>query len=611
MQQPSPKSKPIFFHQLDWLKLISNSAIALLIVGLFAVLGFIIYRSVPIFESNGLDFLFSKDWDPKNNHFGIWNFIVSTFWTVLMTMILVVIINLFASVCISKFLGRSLKKVVLFFVQFFAGVPTILFGIFGAFVFVSLFRDLGVAQPQSMLTAILILTIMILPTTIALTVNLLDNVPKEYEMSAYALGISRVTVAFTIVRKICSKAILIVLFFGFCKAIGEVTAISLIAGNGLDQPIFGSSFADFFFTSITTLPSLIGLEIAENFNDLHESSLFAISGLLLFIVLIANLLLTFYINLRSPQWLQRGWKSFGLRLHLNTVVNSNWFNKLERCYLTFLYWLRIALMVIAFLFLVGVLGWILVDVIWNGIAHFQFAYLKDTTSDTGLFSVLLATLLLVVAATLFSLPIAFLVAIFLVYYSQQSWLLRRINRFLTFFIYQFSSAPTIIFGMFGLAVFVSFFNLGFSILSTALTMILIILPIMVQAIRQNFESFSALQYYSALALGLKKHKIILKLIVPATVVGLWVALILAINRIIAESAPIIVTMGTSVLLPEQAVFSGGRTLSSHMYLVAMESVKVDAQGIVYQTAFLTLCLIFVLNIAFYFFQQRQMHKKLQ
>lgn len=211
----------------------------------------------------------------------------------------------------------------MFFIQFFAGVPTILFGVFGAFVFVNLFQELGVQQPQSMFMAILILTIMILPTTIVLTVNLLDNVPREYELSAYALGINRVVVAFTIVRKFCAKAILIVLFFAFCKAIGEVTAISLIAGNGSQAPPLNGSFSDFFFASITTLSSLIGLEIAENFSDLHEASLFAVSAVLLFIVLCVNLLLTFYLNLRLPRQLKIKGTNFWSSLSPSWVVNAN------------------------------------------------------------------------------------------------------------------------------------------------------------------------------------------------------------------------------------------------------------------------------------------------
>ena len=596
--------------KFDWLKWISNLAIVLLFVGLFGVLGFIIYRSVPILEKSGLNFIFNKDWDPKNEQFGIWNFVVSTFWTVLITIVFVVILNLFASVLISKFLPNRLKKIILFFVQFFAGVPTVLFGVFGAFVFVNLFRQMGVENPQNMLMAILILTIMILPTTITLTVNLLDNVPKEYELSAYALGINRVTVAFTIVRKICAKAILIVLFFGFCKAIGEVTAISLIAGNGPNSPPINGSFADFFFASITTLSSLIGLEMAENFSDLHESSLFAVSAVLLVIVLFANVLLTFYLNFRLPNFIAKKTNKLWLQIRPNRILDQSWFFRLERFYLSFLYWLRIGMMIISFSFLVLILGWIFGDVVWKGIAHFDFDNLGATTGDNGLLSVLLSTVLLVVAATLFSLPFAFLIAIFLVYYSRQNPFLRRINKFLTFFIYQFSSAPTIIFGMFGLAVFVSFFDLGFSILAAALTMILIILPVMVQAIRQNFESFPSLQYYSASALGLKKHQIIWKLIVPSTLVGLWIAMILAINRVIAESAPILITMGTSVLLPKRGVFSSGRTLSSHMYLVGMESVATNAEGIVYQTAFLTFIFLFILNIIVYFFQQRQMKRSL-
>lgn len=91
------------------------------------------------------------------------------------------------------------------------------------------------------------------------------------------------------------------MFFGFCKAIGEVTAISLIAGNGANPPPLDGNFADFFFAAITTLSSLIGLEMGETFGELHESALFAVSAVLLLIVLITNVLLTTYLNLRLPR----------------------------------------------------------------------------------------------------------------------------------------------------------------------------------------------------------------------------------------------------------------------------------------------------------------------
>ena len=589
----------------DWLKWISNCVVFLSIVTFFGVLGFIIYRSIPVFEHVGLDFVVSDRWVPKENHFGIWSFIVSTFWAILLTIVLVVFLNLFVSITISKFLPSKVKNFVLFFVQFFSGVPSIVFGVFGAFVFTNFLQKLGVIQPQGMLMAVLILVIMILPTTVALTVNILDNVPRQYELSAYALGIDKVTVTFTIIKRICTKAILVVLFFAFCKAVGEVTAISLIAGNGPNKPPLDQGFAAFFFASITTLSSLIGLEIAENFSNLHESALFAVSAFLLFVVLIANLLLTFYFHLRFSSTFFKGKKFSLYRVLPDRFITSQFFAKFSFYWTKFVYWMRVFFMVCLPLLVGIIFFWILVDISWNGIIAFNLSYLIETTGDTGLLSVLLVTIILVVASLLFAVPLGFLIAVFLVYYGQGSWFLVKLNKFLTFFIYQFSSTPTIIFGMFGLAVFVSFFNLGFSILSTALTMVLIVLPVIVQTFRQNFESFSPFQYKSALALGLKKHKIILNLIMPATLSGLWIALILTVNRIIAESAPVLVTMGATVVFPHRGIFSGGRTLSSHIYLVGMEGTSVYSQGIVYQTAFLVLMLLFLLNLCVYFFQKQQ------
>ena len=206
-------------------------------------------------------------------------------------MILVAFLNVFTSLFISKFVTKKLKKFLIFFAQFFSGIPSICFGTFGAYVFVDLFRKTGIAYPHSMMTVILVLTIMILPTTIVLSVNAFDNVSKKYELSAYALGINKVTISFKIIKKICSKTLLIILFFGFCRAIGEVTAIALIAGNSRNAPSMNEGFVPFFFSSIRTLSSLIGLEIGENFGKMHESALFSISGVLLFVVLIVNLMI--------------------------------------------------------------------------------------------------------------------------------------------------------------------------------------------------------------------------------------------------------------------------------------------------------------------------------
>lgn len=149
-----------------------------------------------------------------------------------------------------------------------------------------------------MMVVILVLTLMVLPTTVVLTVNVLDSVSQVHEFSAYALGVDKVTTAFQVVRKFFNRKILLVLLYGFCRSIGEVTAISLIAGNGPLAPPLDQGFEGFFFHSITTISSLIGLESAETINDLHSSALYTVGLLLLLLVFLANLVLFFLLDFR-------------------------------------------------------------------------------------------------------------------------------------------------------------------------------------------------------------------------------------------------------------------------------------------------------------------------
>lgn len=186
----------------------------------------------------------------------------------------------------------------MFFFQVLSGVPSVLFGMFGTFVLVKAFQKIGIDHAKSMMTVIIVLTIMVLPTTIVLTINVLDSVSHKYEYASYALGVDKVTTIFQIVRKFFNRKILLVLLYGFCRSIGEVTAISLIAGNGPTAPPLNQGFEGFFFHSITTLSSLIGLETAESLNDLHESALFSVGLLLLLIVFITNLLLFLALKIK-------------------------------------------------------------------------------------------------------------------------------------------------------------------------------------------------------------------------------------------------------------------------------------------------------------------------
>lgn len=210
---------------------------------------------------------------------------------------------------------------------------------------------------------------------------------------------------------------------------------------------------------------------------------------------------------------------------------------------------------------------------------------------------------------IFAFPFAFFVAIFISEYGRSNYWLHKFSKGLYFFIRQLTSSPTIIFGMFGLSVFVVAFNLGFSIFAASLTMILIILPIMIQTLVQNLNSVPDYYRYSAEALALPRHVIILRLIIPYILRGIIISIILSINKIISESAPLVLTMGTNPIFPRRGIFSSGRSLSTHIYLLQNENLSQNTEAITYQTAFLTLLFIFGLNAIIYLFTHNFQKKR--
>ena len=591
----------------DWLWLTSAFFAGLTILAMVMVVVFIVVFSIPLFRNQNFATFFGSNWEPKNESYGIANFLISTFWTILFTMILVVVFNIFMAVFISKFLPYRIKRAVLFFFQVLSGVPSVLFGMFGAFVLIDLFQQIGIKETKSMMAVILVLTIMVLPTTIVLTVNILDNVPSEYEFASYALGVNKVETIFEIVRKFFSRKILLVLFYGFCRSIGEVTAITLIAGNGPNAPPLDEGFVEFFFHAITTLASLIGMEMAETFDDTHEGALYAVGLLLLLLVFVMNLLLFAYLKIKLSRGVSR--LKFLFHQKSSQFDTPQWQQNLIIGYVQIKRFFQKFMMGFTFLAAGGLFSWIVIDIFINGIRHFDFSSLVTIEGETALLSVILATIILVIGSVIVSFPFAFFVAIFISEYNQKYRWMRKIANNLYFFVRQLSSSPTIIFGMFGFSVFVVFFGFGFSIFTASLTMILIVLPIMIQTLVQNLKAVPNYYRYSAEALGVPKRIIILKLIIPYIFNGLIISIILAVNKVISESAPIILTMGTTVAFPQRGIFSSGRSLSTHIYLLQNENLSVATEAITYQTALITFLFIFILNLVIYTLNTKKTKKR--
>lgn len=245
--------------------------------------------------------------------------------------------------------------------------------------------------------------------------------------------------------------------------------------------------------------------------------------------------------------------------------------------------------------LVGILGYILV----NGVGYISWQFLSTPYSETkanmkGVLPMIINTLYIVVITLLIAAPVGICSAIYLTQYAKQGRLVKMI-RFATEIL---SGIPSILFGLFGYTVFCILFRLQISILAGCLTMTLCILPTIVRTTEESLLSVPSSYKEGAFALGAGKLRVVLGIVLPCAMPGVLTAVILAMGRIVGESAALLFTSGLAYQMPKgffQQILSSGRTLTLHLYQTAREATTPDAMNIAFATASVLLILVFLLN----------------
>lgn len=213
----------------------------------------------------------------------------------------------------------------------------------------------------------------------------------------------------------------------------------------------------------------------------------------------------------------------------------------------------------------------------------------------GIFPAILGTLYLVIGAIAFALPLGVLSAIYLAEYAKQG----RLVRIIRVGVNSLAGVPSVVFGLFGLSVFVKFMGFGVSILSGALTLGILILPTIVRA---SEEALLAVPYSfreASLALGATRWQTVERVVLPAAVPGILTGCILGIGRAAGETAPILFTAATfyTMRLPS-SVFDEVMALPYHIYALMTEGTMIDKQmPIAYGTALVLLFLVLSMNLA--------------
>ena len=245
------------------------------------------------------------------------------------------------------------------------------------------------------------------------------------------------------------------------------------------------------------------------------------------------------------------------------------------------------------LFVTSIFVWILADITTHGIGAISWSFLTEVPRNAGreggIGPIIISTLLILTVCMAVSVPLGVGTAVLLSEYTSST---SRFGRLVRRSLDVLAGVPSIVFGLFGNAVFCIYLGLGFSILSGGLTLSCMVLPILIRATEEGFRSVPDNYRLSAAALGLSRTSTLLQLLLPAAVPGIIVGLVLGIGRALAETAALIFTSGYVDRVPS-SLWDSGRSLSVHIFDLSMNVAGGDRHA--YASALVLIMMLVVIN----------------
>ena len=264
---------------------------------------------------------------------------------------------------------------------------------------------------------------------------------------------------------------------------------------------------------------------------------------------------------------------------------------------------------LATLLIVVPVGLILVIIIQKGLPAINWQFISDIPRQGmragGIYPAIVGTVYLVIGAIIFALPIGLMAAIYLSEYAKDNLLTRVIK----LAIVNLAGVPSVVYGLFGLALFVIFFKFGASILSGALTLGIMILPIIITSSREALESVPYSFREVSFSLGASKWQTIRHIVLPNAIPGILTGTILGLGRAAGETAPILFTVAAFYLpqLPH-SLFDQAMALPYHLYVISTQVPNVD-EKIRYGTALVLLVMVLFMNLVAIIIRYRFRKKK--
>jgi len=242
------------------------------------------------------------------------------------------------------------------------------------------------------------------------------------------------------------------------------------------------------------------------------------------------------------------------------------------------------------IFTFGILFFMISYILIKGIPNlnpslFQINY---NTENVSLFPAMITTIILILLSLIIVTPIGVFTSIYLIEYAKKNSKLVELIRIAT---ETLSGIPSIVYGLFGMLFFVIRLQFQYSLIAGVLTAAIMVLPLIIRSTEEALLSVDNSLREASFSLGAGKLSTIFKIVLPVAMPGILSGIILSIGRIIGETAALLYTLGTATKIPN-GLFSSGRTLSIHMYLLSTEGIHINEA---YATAVVLLIVVLIIN----------------
>lgn len=603
---------------------------------------FTFWKAIPVITQIGLGDFFSLSWAPTEGHYGILALLAGSGIVTVGSLALGVPLAVGCAVFLTEIAGKKLASVVSTAVDLLAGVPSVVYGFFGLVILRPIVAKLTGGLGFGALTVWLVLAIMIVPTITTLTMDALRSIPMGIREASFAMGATRWQTIYKVVLPAAKMGIVNAVVLGMGRAIGETMAVLMVVGNA---PVIPAGIA----SPLSTLTSQVALDMGYS-SGLHRSALFGM-GCVLFIISAALVGIVRKMSSMREDGRGRskhrrakaadraavaaGGISFdhpedpaehapvqvltgddvtpvtgvvtepreGSRARIKRLLaqgsssaggsNKNRTNDL-------MIGVFRAAGVIATAVLVLIIGFVAVNGLPVMSLDFIFGWPEGVNAEGGIFPTIVSTLYVTALAMLICVPIAVLAAVYLAEYAKQG----RLVTFIRYAADTLSSVPSIVMGLFGYALFVEAMGFGLSMLSAALALALMMLPIVMRTTEEAIRSVPRYIRWGAYGLGSTKWQVVSKIVLPSAFPRIATGIVLAIGRAIGETAVVLYTMGQAINLPLTPLDSG-RPMTIHLYQLANEGINMQAA---YGTALLLMVMILAFNLFARYLSRRSASK---